>query len=161
MIRQNFPSFARENRVHYVANIQVMTGDEATVQGRNVGIFRDTAVIDVNGNGYADVYASENGSRVVFDVAEPAFLSSYQALKQMAQRNGTHIVRQDDVRPPKVGQPGFTVNKWIWNRDEAGPHTRDPRSLDSVIDEIGAFPRDAKWAIDTYSDRFLVYSPGR
>ena len=161
MISQSFPMFARDNRIHYVADIKTMTGDEATIQGQNIGLFQDTAVIDTNGNGQADVYARENGSFVVFDVAEPALLTSYSALKQMARRNRTHIIRQDDVRPPKVGQPGFTVNKWIWDRDESGPHTKGVRALDSVIDEVGAFPRDAKWAIDTHADRFVIYSPGK
>jgi hypothetical protein len=161
MIKQDFKTFQRQNRVHYVANISTMTGNEATIQGRNIGLFSGTAVIDWNHNGRADVSGHENGSTVVYDVAEPAFLTSYRALKEMAQRNGTHIIRQDDVRPVKVGQPGYTINKWVWDRDKAGPHTNKTRYLESLVDEIGAFPTDVKWAIDTHQNRFVVYSPGR
>lgn len=161
MIQQDYATFKRQNRVHFAANIKTMTGDEATIQGRNIGLFRHTSVIDLNNNGRADVFAREDGSKVVYDVAEPAFITSYAALQQMAQRNKTHIICQDDVRPIKMGQPGYTINKWIWDGDKAGPHTTKTRSLDALIDEIGAFPRDAKWAIDAHHGRFLVYSPGR
>lgn len=161
MIRQDYATFKRQNRVHFAANIKIMDGNEATIQGRNIGLFLNTAVIDVNNNRRADVYAREDGSKVVYDVAEPAFLTSYGALQQMARRNGTHMICQDDVRPIKMGQPGYTITKWIWDGDKAGPHTTRTRSLDSLIDEIGAFPRDAKWAIDAHHNRFVIYSPGR
>jgi hypothetical protein len=161
MIQQNLYTFSRHNRVHFVADIKVMTGDETSVQGESTGLFRNAAVIDINRNGEADVYAREDGSFVYFDVEEPAFISSYAALQQMARRNGTHIIRQEDVRPVKVGQPGYTINKWVFDRGSSGPRTTDVRTLDTVIDEIGAFPRDARWAIDTYSNRFVIYSPGR
>jgi len=54
-------------------------------------------------------------------------------------------------------EPHYDLAKFIWSGSHKS-EVRNERTLDSLVNELGAFPRSAQWAIDVANDQFLIYS---
>ncbi len=151
--------FRQQNKVLFTAGIYEMKGIPAEVSGESVELFKDTVIIDMNQDGKPEFIADESFNRVIMKVTEPCFVTSYPSIQELAAKEKTDILTQNDVRSPKVESFGYDLGKWAWSSDHKLIQ-ENRRTLDTLVDEAGAFPKEAKWAIDVKKGEFLVYTPG-
>ncbi len=158
MLKTTASAFQNANKIHFRAPIRHTVGMPVELSGEDVKLFKDLDVIDLNRNGKPDLDVRESFNRLKIDMTEPVLFTSYESIERLAEQSETEIVRSEDVRAVKIGQPGYDLAKFVWSGSHKS-HVRKERTLDTLVDELGAFPADAQWAIDVANDQFMVYSP--
>lgn len=149
--------FRQQNKVLFSAGIYSMKPIPAEVSGEEVELFKDTFLIDLNRDGKPEFTAEESFNRVKMQVTEPCFVTSYPSIQELARTEKTEVLTQGDVRSVKVESFGYDLGKWAWSSDHKLIQ-ENRRTLAEVIDEAGAFPKEARWAIDTKNGEFLIYT---
>tara|TARA_Y100000815_G_scaffold93631_1_gene82742 strand:+ start:261 stop:746 length:486 start_codon:yes stop_codon:yes gene_type:complete len=158
MIQTTAAAFRQDNTIHFSAPIGKVKGIPVEIGGENHRLFDNMEVIDLDRNGKPELRSEETFNRLRLQITEPVLFTSFDSIEDLAEKNETEIVRQQDVRSVTIGEPHYDLAKFIWSGSHKS-EVRNKRTLDSLVDEVGAFPRDAGWAIDTANDEFVIFSP--
>lgn len=153
----NIASANRELQV--LARHKILQGE-----GWRGGESRD--VIDADNNGSETYVQGGFGNhitgRLTYTTQDPALVTPYQAIAQFAKNNHVTLVTQDDLGELKAKNVKLIETRFgdLTRLNSNKEVDVDVRSLTQVAQELNPFPeRPARWAIDTSTQEFVIYSP--
>ena len=158
MLKTTAAEFRQNNTIHFSAHIGKVRAIPVEINDEQHQLFDNMDVIDLDHNGKPELRTEETFNRLRLQITEPVLFTTFESIEELASNNETEIVRQQDVRSVTIGEPYYDLAKFLWSGSHKS-EVRNKRTLDSLVDEVGAFPRDAGWAIDTANHEFVIYSP--
>jgi hypothetical protein len=119
--------------------------------------FKDADVIDINKDGRGNT--SENYGILQSDMffTEPVLADGYENIKKAAEQRGDEVVTRETAGDVKMKDQGVIVSEGFYQSIHASESYI--RSLDNLVHDLAPKEENAKWAIDTTTQEFMIFKP--